>query len=120
MSKLATIQQYRYSPAAGGFFGTILGGVGKFVAKGLGIVKKAAPVVTKVATSPAGKAALYTGALIGTEALMHPGKGAAGASGYYGRRRAKGITALELRGYRKVARLLHKEGMVSKRARGRH
>lgn len=44
-----------------------------------------------------------------------------GRSGGFGpaRKRRKGITAVELRGYRKVANLIHKEGMVSRRARGR-
>lgn len=121
MSKLATIRQYQYSPAAGGLFGTVIGAVTKFVGKGLGIIKTAAPTVAKVVKSPVGQAALYTGAAVGAEALMRPSAKHAGASGYYGvRRRGKGITARELRGYRKVAGLLHKEGMVSKRARGRH
>ena len=121
MSKLATIRQYQYSPAAGGLFTTILSGVGKFIGKGLGIIKTAAPTVVKAAKSPIGQAALYTGAAIGAEKLLSPKAARAGASGgWTSSRRGRGITARELRGYRKVARLLHKEGMVSKRARGRH
>jgi hypothetical protein len=121
MSKLAVIKQYQYSPAAGGIFSTVLSGIGKFVTRGLGIAKKAAPAVAKAAKSPVGQAALYTGAALGAEKLLSGGGGASrGVSGSYGYRRGRGITARELRGYRKVARLLHKEGMVSKRARGRH
>lgn len=123
MSKLAVIRQYQYSPAAGGIFGTIIGAVGKFIGKGLGIIKpaatKAAQVAASAATSPAGKAAIAAAGAGAAGALLARGSG--GASGSYApRRRSRGITARELRGYRKVAGLLHKEGMVSKRARGRH
>ena len=122
MSKLAAIRQYQYSPAAGGLF-SFLAPVAKFIGKGLGIIKpaatKAAQVATTVAKSPVGQAALLTAGSVAASQLLKPGS--SGASGYYGtRRRGRGITARELRGYRKVARLLHKEGMVSKRARGRH
>lgn len=125
MSKLAVIRQYQYSPAAGGLFSSIIKGVGKFIGKGLGIIKpaatKAAAVATTVAKSPVGQAALLTAGSVAAEQLLRGGGGSSGVSGYYGtRRRGRGITARELRGYRKVARLLHKEGMVSKRARGRH
>lgn len=121
MSKLATIRQYQYSPAAGGLFSTIIGGVGKFIGKGLGLIKSGAPKVAaaavKAAKTPVGQAALYTGAAVGAQALMSGGGSSGGWSGT--RRRSRGITARELRGYRKVARLLHQEGMVSRRARGR-
>jgi hypothetical protein len=71
------------------------------------------------AKTPVGQAALYTGAGAAASALLG-GRGGGGASGVYGfRRRARGITATELRGYRKVANLIHREGMVSRRARGR-
>lgn len=120
MSKLAAIRQYQYSPAAGGLF-SFLAPVAKFIGKGLGIIKpaatKAAQVVAKAGKSPIGQAALYAGAGAATSALLGGGGGASGSFGY--RRRSKGITARELRGYRKVARLLHQEGMVSRRARGR-
>jgi len=124
MSKLAVIRQYQTSPAAGGIF-SFLAPVAKFIGKGLGIIKPAAATVaqtvSKVAKSPIGQAAIYTGAGMAASQLLSPGGGGAGASGAYGyRRRSRGITARELRGYRKVANLLHKEGMVSKRARGRH
>jgi hypothetical protein len=119
MSKLAVIRQYQYSPAAGGLFGSVIGAVGKFIGKGLGIIKPAAAKVAAAAKTPVGQAVLYTGAAGAASALLSRGGG--GASGSYGyRRRGRGITARELRGYRKVASLLHKEGMVSKRARGRH
>jgi hypothetical protein len=116
MSKLATIQQYQYSPAAGGLLTGALG----FFKRGLNIGKKVAPVVMKAAKSPVGQAAIYTGAALGAEALLRPGGGRGASGSWAGHRRGRGITARELRGYRKVARLLHKEGMVSKRARGRH
>lgn len=125
MSKLAVIRQYQTSPAAGGLFSflaPVVKTVGSFIGKGLGIIKpaatKAAQVAATAAKSPVGQAALYAGAGAAASALMRGGSG--GASGAYGyRRRGRGITATELRGYRKVAGLLHKEGMVSKRARGR-
>lgn len=120
MSKLATIKQYQYSPAAGG---GILGGVAKFVG---GALKKVFPSLTRAgqavmtaAKTPAGQALVGTAAgywmmdaLTGQPKFVK-GRGASG--GWH--RRARGITARELRGYRKVANLLHKEGMVSRRAR---
>lgn len=122
MSKLAMIRQYSYSPAAGGLFSSVIGAVGKFIGKGLGIIKpaatKAAQVAATAAKSPVGQAALIAGTAAGASALF---KGGGGASGSFGtRRRGRGITARELRGYHKVARLLHREGMVSRKARGRH
>lgn len=117
MSKTALIKQYRYSPAAGGFL-SFLAPVAKFVGKGLGIIKPAAAKVAAAATSPTGKAVLSAAGAGAAGALLARGSG--GASGSWGpRRRGRGITARELRGYRKVARLLHNEGMVSRRARGR-
>lgn len=123
MSRLATLRQYQYSPAAGGLFSGLIKGVGKFVGAGIKALtgSKAAKVVATAAKSPVGQAAIYTGAGMAASALMTPGSGkSSGASGTFGvRRRGRGITARELRGYRKVSRLLHKEGMVSKIARGR-
>ncbi len=116
MSKLATLRQFQTSPAAGGFF-SFLGPVAKFIGKGLGIIK---PKVAQAIASPTGKAVITaagTGAAMSL--LQKGGTGSSGVSGTW-RRRSRGITARELRGYRKVARLLHQEGMVSKRARGRH
>lgn len=124
MSKMAVIRQLQYSPQAGGLLGTIIKGAGKLFKAIKG--SKAAAVAGKVARSPVGQAAIYTGAGMAAGKLMDPGTAAQaaltgpGASGGWRPRRSRGITARELRGYRKVARLLHKEGMVSKRARGRH
>lgn len=117
MSKLAVLRQYQTSPAAGGIF-SFLAPVAKFIGKGLGIIK---PAVAKAVASPTGKAVLTAAGTAGAMQLLE-GKGkSGGASGAWsGRRRSRGITARELRGYRKVARLLHNEGMVSRRARGRH
>lgn len=122
MSKLAMIRQYQYSPMAGGLGTLITKGI-KFVG---GLLKKkkltqvvatALPAAKKVANVvvPGVAAGMAWGA---GEALLSPG-GGGGATGGWTRRRSRGITARELRGYRKVANLLHKEGMVSRRARGR-
>lgn len=123
MSKTALLKQYRYSPAAGGIL-SFLAPVAKFIGKGLGIIKpaatKAAQVAVQAASTPAGKAAIAAGAAGAAGALLAKGGGGASGSWAGGRRRGRGITARELRGYRKVARLLHQEGMVSRRARGRH
>lgn len=117
MSKLAVLRQYQTSPAAGGIF-SFLAPVAKFIGKGLGIIK---PAVTKAVASPTGKAVLTAAGTGAAMSLLSKGGGGSGASGSWsGRRRSRGITARELRGYRKVARLLHNEGMVSRRARGRH
>lgn len=116
MSKMAVLKQYRYSPAAGGIF-SFLAPVAKFIGKGLGIIK---PAATKAIQNPIVQAGLAgAGTAAGMKLLA--GSKSSGVSGSYGpRRRSRGITARELRGYRKVANLIHKEGMVSKRARGRH
>lgn len=125
MSKLAVIRQYSQSPAAGGFLGSIVKGIGKFIGRGLGIIKAKAPQVVETAVTaarnPKVQAALAAAAAgAGTAALLNGGGGGGGgAARTYYRRRGRGITARELRGYRKVARLLHQEGMVSRRARGR-
>lgn len=129
MSKLATLRQYRYSPMAGGpfsFIGKALKGVVGFVKGGIGALTKSktAQVVAQALPKTARDVAqiagpLAAGAALG--ALTSGGGGGGGASGSFGyRRRGKGITARELRGFRKVANLLHKEGMVARRAhRGR-
>lgn len=124
MSKLAAIRQFQTSPAAGGGIFSFLAPIAKFVGKGLGLIKpvasKAAQAAAQAARTPQGQAALAVGMGAATAALMKGGKGGGrGASGSFYPRRSRGITARELRGYRKVANLLHKEGMVSKRARGR-
>lgn len=121
MSKLALIQQYQYSPMAGGILGKIVKGVtGLFKKKSVSkLVATALPAAKKIGKEVL-PGALAGAGFVGAEALLGPGGGGAGASGGWGpRRRSRGITARELRGYRKVANLLHKEGMVSRRARGR-
>lgn len=118
MSKLAVLRQYQYSPAAGGLF-SFLAPVAKFIGKGLGIIKSPAVVSAAKAVLPA---AATGAAYVAAEKLLAgkpAGLGARGATGSWAHRRGRGITARELRGYRKVSRLLHREGMVSKRARGR-
>lgn len=119
MSKTAQLKHFRYSPQAGGFL-SFLAPVAKFIGKGLGIIKPAASKIAQVAATPTGRAVIGAGAAGAAGALLARGGGSGGASGSWGtRRRGRGITARELRGYRKVARLLHSEGMVSRRARGR-
>lgn len=105
MSKLANIRAYQRSPQyAGDFFSTI----GKLFKKGKAALKKLPSLVqsgvenvTQIVESAAGGGESGGGASTGR------------------RRRSRGITARELRGFRKVSRLLHNEGMVSRRARGR-
>lgn len=114
MSKLAVLRQYRYSPAAGGIFGTIgkiLGGAVNLVTgtKIFGSKTAAVQQAMPQVKLPFGVGA---GPSFGVNPLL---KGSSGG----GTRKGRGITARELRGYRKVSNLLHKEGMVSKRARGR-
>jgi hypothetical protein len=115
MSKLYLMNRMQMSPAAGGLFS----GIVKFGAKLLGIGKKVAPVVVAAAKNPAVQ---MGAAVLGAEAAgaLLSGGGGGGSTGGWTRRRRRGITATELRGFRKVANLIHKEGMVSKRARGRH
>lgn len=115
MSKLYLMNRMSNAPAAGG----LLTGVLNFGKKLLGIGKKVAPAVASTLKNPAVQTGLMVGAGTAASALMSGGGGSSGGSsgGWSGSRRGRGITARELRGYRKVANLLHKEGMVSKRAR---
>ena len=116
------------SPAAGDLLTTgtkIIGGVGKFFGNLFRSKagKAAAAAAKKLASSKVGQTALGVGSALAINQILdsapsmpgQPGGGAGG--GWTGRRRAKGITARELRGFRKVARLLHKEGMVIKHHR---
>lgn len=103
MSKLAVLRQYRYSPAAGGIFGTI----GKVLGGAVNLITGSKIFGSKTAAVQQVAAAPQTAAV---KQLMNGGGGG-------GTRRGKGISKVELRGYRKVANLLHKEGMVSKKAR---
>jgi hypothetical protein len=120
MSKLYMMNRMTYGAAAGG---GILGKAAKWLG---GLFKgKTKQVLTQTVLPTVKKALPYMvapAAFAGAEALLEGGGGGGGgrgASGGWGGRRRRGITATELRGYRKVANLIHKEGMVSKRARGR-
>lgn len=113
MSKLAMVRQYRYAPAAGGLFSFIpklLGGAVNAVT-GMNLIKTKTAAVQSVA--PVQKLAAAAPSSAAVKSLLGGGGGGGGI------RRGKGISAKELRGFRKVSRLLHNEGMVSKRARGR-
>lgn len=113
MSKLAGIRAYQQS-------GYYAGGL-------LDIVKKGAKAVKGLISKGGAAMKGLTAKGGGMEAIMQqlgltPGGGgeaAGGAAAGGARRRSRGITARELRGYRKVSNLLHREGMVSRRARGR-
>jgi len=121
MSKMYQLNRMTYGAAAGDpWVGSALKGViSLFKKKAPQIVATAGKIVkTKTGRNIAGGIAAGGGWALGERILG--GGGGAGASGSWGApRRAKGITARELRGYRKVAKLLHREGMVSRRARGR-
>jgi len=106
---------------AGGILGKIVKGGAKLLG---GLFKKkgvqaAIQTGAKIAKNPAVQTGLAVAAAEGASALLSGGGGGGATGGWGYRRRARGITARELRGYRKVANLLHKEGMVSRRARGR-
>jgi len=119
MSKLYQMNRMRYSPAAGGIFSLIKGAVKLaaplFKSKA---ARAAATAAKQLAASPVARAAA-AGAVgaIGVDLLTGAGGASSGVSGSWSRRRRKGITGAELRGFHKVARLLHKEGMVVKHAR---
>jgi hypothetical protein len=118
MSKLYMMNRMRYGAEAGDIF-SVLGGAAKFVGglfKSKG-AKAAAALAKKIATNPlAQTAAIVAGGEV-AGALLAPRGARAGASGGWTGRRRKGITATELRGFRKVAALLHKEGMTIKKHR---
>jgi hypothetical protein len=104
MSKLATIQNYRRSPAAGGIFSF----VPKLLKGGLNLLTGG---VLGGTSMPAYQAPALN--LTQTQAVRSL---TANTRTYSGHRR-KGTTGKELSGFHKVSRLLHKEGMVSKKAR---
>jgi hypothetical protein len=121
MSKLYQMNRMRQSAAAGGLVTSVLGGAGKligkiFQSKG---TKLALAAGKKALANPVVQTGLMIGGAEAASALLTGGGGSRGMSGSWGRRRGRGITATELRGFRKVANLIHKEGMVSSRARGR-
>lgn len=118
MSKLAYLKATR--GAAGGLpiLSAVAGLIPKVVKVGgklLGLGKKAAavPAVQQAAKLAAGGAGYAAAAK-----LLGGGGGGAGASGGWTRRKARGITATELRGFNKVAGLLHRVGMVPRKTRG--
>jgi hypothetical protein len=118
MSKLYMMNRMRSAPAAGDLF-SIIGGAAKLVG-GLfksKAAKTAAAVAKKIAANPLAQTAAIVGAGEVAGALLAPGGGGSrGVSGGW-RPRRKGITATELRGFRKVAKLLHNEGMTIKKHR---
>jgi len=119
MSKLYQMNRMRYAPAAGDLFGIIKGAAG-FVGKLLQskATRAAVEAAKKLAQNPVAVAA-GAGAVtaIGVDLLSGAPKRSGGASGSWSGRRRKGITATELRGFRKVAKLLHNEGMTIKKHR---
>lgn len=116
MSKLAYLKATRGQAGAL----PILGAIAKFVPKLISGGAKLLGIGKKVAATPVGKqigGALATGAGFAAASKMLGGGG--GASGSFGpRRKGRGITATELRGFNKVAGLLHRVGMVPRKTRG--
>jgi len=112
MSKLAGIRAYQYSGDPG-----FLDIIKKGASAVKGLFSKGAATVKKLTAGAGGD----IGGIIKQLGLGGPngGVGGGGVGGGGVRRRSRGITARELRGYRKVANLLHREGMVSRRSRGR-
>jgi len=122
MSKLYQMNRMRNSAAAGGILTSLVGGAGKFVAKLFQSkgTKLALAAGKKALANPVVQTGLMIGASeLATSALMgrDAGGGVRGASGGWSGRRRKGISATELRGFRKVAKLLHNEGMTIKKKR---
>jgi len=121
MSKMYQLNRMTYGAAAGDPWlgGVLKGAISLFKKKAPAIIAKGgqlikSPVGRQVATAAAAGAGWAAG-----ERILGGGGGRGASGGWGAPRRAKGITARELRGYRKVANLLHREGMVSRRARGR-
>lgn len=117
MSKLAGIRAYQtsgyYAGDLAGLFSKVVGGAKKLLGKGKSLVSGASGLIS-------GKSGAGMEQIAQMLGLTPGGKAPGGGGGGTGvRRRSRGITARELRGYRKVANLLHKEGMVSRRGRGR-
>ncbi len=119
MSKLADLRNL-------GMVGDpFLGGLGRLIAKGAkklggaikGVVRGRKPAVIEGAGGvlkkiPKGVAIGAGGAAVGGLAGVLAGAG--GGAGAFPRRRGRGITSRELRGFRKVTNLLRKVGMVPK------
>ena len=121
MSKLYQMNRMRNSAAAGGLLTGLIGGAGKLVAKLFQSkgTKLALAAGKKALANPVVQTGLMIGASeLASSALMGGGGGGGrGASSGWSGRRRKGITATELRGFRKVAKLLHNEGMTIKKKR---
>jgi len=118
MSKLYDLNRMSGSPAAGGLLSGALG----FVAKTVGKItqsKAARAAIAYAKANPGKVAAGAAGAAGAALGLVAGSGGGRGASGSWGTRRRKGITATELRGFRKVSCLLHKEGMSIRKPAGR-
>lgn len=125
MSKMAMLRYSRGygDPGVFSFLGKAVKGIAKVAGGALGLGSQQVKLDVGKLGSALG---LTSGIQQQVDAWGRPIQQAAKALGFgpttgYAprKRRAKGITAVELRGYRKVANLIHKEGMVSRRARGR-
>lgn len=113
MSKLAYLKAQRGQAGV-----PILAGLAAIAPKALGFLGK---TVGKIFGSKAGKVA--AGAIAGGAGWNIGGKlvggGKQAAPVMFGaRRKGRGITATELRGFNKVASLLHRVGMVPRKTRG--
>jgi hypothetical protein len=97
----------------------LIGGAGKLLGKLFQSKATRAAIAAgkKVLSNPTVQTGLMIGGVEAGMELMKGGGGGGGATGTWTRRRRKGITATELRGFRKVASLLHKEGMTIKHHR---
>src|SRR5512137_3024203 len=120
MSKLYVLNRMTGSPAAGNIFTSAW----KFIKGGIKTLtsKKGAQVVVQQLPKSVKDVAKYVAPVVvgavGAELMSGGGeKESRGATGGWTGRRRRGITATELKGFHKVARLLHKEGMVVKHAR---
>jgi len=115
MSKLAKIRMYQYYGDPGFI---------DIIKKGASLVKGIVSKGGKGVKNLVGQAGKLVGStdvqnIMGQLGLVPGVNGGGGGVGTGRRRRSRGITARELRGYRKVANLLHREGMVSRKSRGR-
>ncbi len=100
---------------AGRFAPRIIRGVGK-VFKGIGRLfgRGRAKKLAKAAAKIGGAGAVFGGAEAAAQAALGVEPGAAAPA----RKKGRGITARELRGFRKVTSLLRRVGMVPKGLRG--
>lgn len=118
MSKLAQLKHSRAYAGDPAF--PLFGAIAKLAPKVMKVGGKLLGIGKKVVSTPTGKAvagAIATGAGFEAGSALLSKRGSSGASGSWGRRRAKGITAAELRGFHRVANLLRKVGMVPRATR---